>query len=351
MVSRLNGEITPIELWRLLVQRSALILATLLVCLGGALAYVLLATPRYEAVVYVEEPSVSDIATLNVGRTFAVELKPYSVADVFGYFTRELRSDRAFQGFFRNIYLPSIADGPAQNADSRLYQTARRLLEVRVPDERGRGRNLHAVRISANDPELASRWMAAFLEQVSRDAAAQLLEDARQEVDLRIRNTQSELEQMRLTGTQERKDRLVKLEEALAIARSIDLANPQVSALRAPEQDALTPFLDGSMLYARGVRSLSAELENLRSRESDDPFVPGLRDREARLRLLESIRPDPASLKVFNVDGAIIVPADPVWPRRPVVFGLAAAFGLLAGMALAFSVAFFSRESDRRPNA
>jgi len=349
MVDQHDGEITPLELWRILLARRVLILATLLACLVGALAYVLLATPRYEVEVHVDKPLASDITTLNLGRTFAVELRPYTVEEVFEYFTRELRSDRAFQVFFRDIYLPSLADGPAQEADpSRMYHAARKLLEVRVPDERGRGRNLHAVRMGAVDPALAVRWMEAFLDRVAREAKQRLLEDARTQVDLRVRNAQRELEQMRLTAAQERKDRLAELGEALAIAKSINLDDPQVSAVRVPQQDALAPFVDGSMLYARGVKSLSAELENLRSRVSDDPFVPGLRDAESRLRLLQEIEPDAHALAVYTMDGPIIVPPDPVWPRKSVVFGLAAAFGLFAGMALAIAVEFVSRGRSHR---
>lgn len=347
MARRQEDEITPLELWHMLLRRRTVILATWITCLGGALAYVLLATPRYEAIVYVDKPLASDIATLNVGRTYSIDLRPYTTEDVFEYFTRELRSDRAFQRFVRTIYLASLANGSAQDSDSHLYRIVRKLLEVHVPDDKGRGRSLYSVRTAANDPKLASEWLGAFLEQVSRDATAKLLADNRMEIDLHIRNMRSELEQMRLTATQKRQDRLAELGEALTIAKSINLHGPQVSALRVPAQDALAPFLDGRMLYARGVKSLSAEVKNLRSRESDDPFVPGLRDGQARLRLLQAIQPDLASLKIFNIDGAIIMPDKPAWPRKLVIFGLATTLGLFAGMALALAVEFTSRDRDR----
>ena len=50
-------------------------------------------------------------------------------------------------------------------------------------------------------------------------------------------------------------------------------------------------------LYFRGYRALNTEISFLKSRESDDPFISGLRDLQERLALLRSIKFEQSSTR------------------------------------------------------
>lgn len=65
------------------------------VVLGAALAvsYAFLASPVYEAKVFIMPPSQSDISNFNYGRMKESELVPYTVKDVYDIYTRSLQAE------------------------------------------------------------------------------------------------------------------------------------------------------------------------------------------------------------------------------------------------------------------
>lgn len=331
-----NEEVSLVDLVRVLARRRWWVIAGVVACLAGGLSYLLLVSPRYEIRVHVDRPYDNEIASLNLGRTPASGLETYSADQVFSYFMREARSDRAFQRFFNELYLPTLSEEGRRAPEARLYEQAQELLTVTLPDARRKEHQLPSVTIAADSPEKALRWTTGFLDRVVEDARKALTTDVRVGLDVAIRNTKRELEGLRLTAQRKRIDRIAQLKEALAVANAVGLRDPQVTAARPPSSDSLSPFVDGSLLYARGAKSLSAELRVLQTREDDDPFIPELRDAESRLRMLTSLLSgDSLKFSVYRLDGEIVAPIDPVKPRKALTMALALIVGLVSGVALA----------------
>lgn len=332
-------EISLLDLWAILVRRKLWILCALVVCTVAGVAYAFLSTPRYEVQVYVDKPTAGDIAALNLGRSAATGLAAFTPDQVFTYFSNRLLSDEAMQRFFRESFLPELNGGWRASPEQRLYEHMReKVIFVSRPDPKGR--NLHRLRIEGPTGEVVARLAATYIDQVQEDAAKALVEDARHEVDVLVKNTVRDLDESRLTAAQQRKDRIVQLTEALKVAQAVGLRDPQVSAMRPPEKDLVTPFINGTELYARGSKSLSAELDLLKTRESDDPFISSLRDTESRLRLLQSLNIDPKSFRLFQRDGEIVAPTEPFKPKKGLVITLAVVLGLMGGVMLAFVAEF-----------
>lgn len=340
-------EISLVDLLQILVRRKVVIALTLAVCLAAGLAYAFLATPRYEVEVRVDKPFSSELAALNVGRNGVTGLPPFAPEQVFGYFSNQLVSDVALQAFFRDVYLPSLDQDDRDRPDYQLREKMMRAVKVNRPDPKGR--NLYTLKVEADTGEKAARYATAFLDLAAREAAAKLALDVRNEIDLIVSNTERDLGELRATAGKQRQDRLVQLSEALQVAEAVGVKEPQITSGRLPAQDRLTPFVDGSQLYARGSKSLAAELRVLKAREADDAFIPGLREAESRLRMLKAIEIDPTSFKVFNADGEVIVPVKPVAPKKLLVLVLAAVLGVMGGVMLAF-IAEFIATARRKAN-
>lgn len=338
-----DDEISLIELWQILARRKMWILLTFTACVLAGIAYILLAPARYEVEVHVDKPFPSDLAALNLGRTESTGLAPLPPEQVFGYFTRRLLSTEAKQRFFHEVFLPAQPEDVRENASTQdLYEfMTEKTVTVKKPDPKGR--DLYSLRIEARSSELAAQGAQAFLDLVAEDAANKLIADLRNEIDLTTRNTQRSLEEQRRVAAENRADRVVQLSEALQVAQSVGIRDPQITSARPPSGDALSPFMDGSQLYARGTRSLSAELEVLKERESDDPFLFGLRETEAKLRLLQEINPDPKTFRMFNIDGEIVAPEKPFKPKKRLVLALAAVLGVMGGVMLAFVAEFVTK--------
>lgn len=340
-----SGEVSLVDLLRVLARRRWWVIGGIVACLAVGLAYLLLASPRYEIKVYVDRPYDNRVAALNLGRTSATGLAPYSAEQVFGYFMRELLSEHAFQRFFNELYLPSLSEEQRQAPKARLYKRARELLAITPPDARRKDRQLHSVTIAADAPEKARRWATGFLDRATEDARKALTADARIGLDVAIRNTHRDLEELRQTSQTKRMDRIQQLKEALVVANAVGLRDPQVTVARPPSSDRVSPFVDGSLLYARGAKSLSAELEVLEQREDDDPFISGLRDTESRLRMwAQVISGDSVEFDVYRLDGEIVTPFDPVKPRKGLIMALAGMIGLTLGVLLALVIEALSEK-------
>lgn len=324
--------------WRTLIASIALSLL-------AAAGYLHLATPRYEVVLSVDRPYPGEIAALNVGRTGAAGLTPFTVDDVFSYFLRRLRSEEAFQRFFAEIYLPSL-DPETRNApEARIYKRARKTVEVRPPRSKAQDSGLFTIRMRADDPGKAAAWLQKFLRQVEESARMAFIETTRRDLDVRIGNAKRDLRERRLVAEKLREDRARQLREALVVATAISLQDPQFTAARPPKADRVSPFIDGSSLYARGAKSLAAELKVLQEREGDDAFIAGLRDAESQLRMWMSVREAmPVEFPMYRRDGEVLAPVDPASPRTGLVFSLA----LLCGMGVGVLIALGARNRTLR---
>lgn len=312
---------------------------TVLACAAAGLLLAILALlviqPRFQVQVYLDKPYDNEITELNIGRSSATGLAQYTNESVFAYFLQRLNTEEARQRFFQETYLPAQARAPESAAARQALYThmLRNVLTVSPPSPRGR--SLHSLQIIAPSGEESAVWAKSFLNQVAQDASHSLAQDAENSVALLISNTERELKEQLLTTAKVRQDRLAQLDEALKVAQAVGIRDPQMTAVQAPRQDGMASFIDGSRLYARGTKSLQAEIDVLKSREDDTPFVEGLRAAQAKLSQLREIEPQKRQFKIFHVDGELLAPEKPIFPKKSLVLSMGLVLGLLLGVVAA----------------
>ncbi|MEG0200577.1 MAG: hypothetical protein RR718_07475 [Comamonas sp.] len=294
--------------------------------------------PRYEVKAFLDVPYTNELTEINIGRSSASGLDQYTPDQVYAYFVRRLVTDESKQRFFRETYIPSL-DFPPESEEEKqaLYNHMLKVvLSVTQPPEKSKGgRNLYSVDVEARTGILAAEWLQTFLAQVSEDARSALIKDIEQSIALHVKNTERALDEKKRTAELIRKDRQAQLSEALKVAQAVGIKDPQMTTAQPPRQDTAASFLDGSRLYARGSKSLQAELEVLGSRKDDSPFIDGLRQTQAQLNLLKELKPGEKNFKIFHIDGDVIVPLKPVSPKKSIFLGL----GLFLGLAIGIFVA------------
>ncbi|WP_155885224.1 LPS O-antigen chain length determinant protein WzzB [Acidovorax sp. JHL-9] len=287
---------------------------------------------RFEIKAYLDKPYSSEIAELNSGRTSASGLEQYTPDQVFAYFVRRLLTDEAKQRFFQEIYLPAQDSAPdSAAARQALYQhMSQKVLTVTPPPPK-KGRDLYSVRIEAPSGEKAAAWTNNFLNQVAEDATRSLFSDAEKAIALQLQNTERDLEEKLRITEQTRNDRQAQLTEALQVALAVGIRDPQMTSAQPPRQDGVASVIDGSRLYARGSKSLQAELSVLKNRKDDAPFVDGLRAAQSQLRLLSELKTAEKKFKIFHIDGQVIAPEKPFSPKKSIILALGLFMGLCVG--------------------
>ncbi|MDX1722552.1 MAG: LPS O-antigen chain length determinant protein WzzB [Pseudomonas sp.] len=328
-----DDEIDLVELFYGLWTQKWLIVLITLVFAAGAASYAFFSKPVYEVRAAVLPPSLSDIASFNLGRTGEDGLKPFSVDDVYAVFTRNLQSEKSKRQFFRDVYLPSLNDAQHSGSQDGLYSAFGGRFSVKSLDKNQPER--YSIVVEHNNPELASNWAKQYIDQVAERSLDEMLQNSERELAVQARNIEQQIKSERASAKARRNDRTRQLQEALTVAEAIGLDNPPVITGRVSNDSELSAFMDGSLMYMRGAKALRAEIQVLLARTSDDPFIPGLRNLEARYQSFAGVSVDPSNVAVFRQDGDVDVPDQPIKPKKPLIVALGVVLGGMLGVFVA----------------
>ncbi len=328
-----DDEIDLVELfYGLWTQKWLIVLITVVFAVGAA-SYAFLSKPVYEARAAMLPPSLSDIAGFSLGRTGEHGLKPFSVSDVYAVFTRNLQSEKSRRQFFREVYLPSLDDAQRSGSQDGLYKAFSEKFSVKAPDKNQPDR--YSIVVEHYSPELASTWAKQYIDLVAERSLNEMLQNSERELAVQARNIEQQIKSERASAKARRDDRTRQLQEALTVAEAIGLDNPPVITGRVSNDSELSAFMDGSLMYMRGAKALRAEMQVLLARTSDDPFIPALRNLEARYQLFAGVSVDPGNVAVFRQDGDIDVPDQPIKPKKPLIVALGLVLGGMFGVFVA----------------
>lgn len=313
------------------------LVATPIVAAG--VAYALLATPVYEAKLFVEPPSQNDIAQLNFGRGGESGLAHLTVKEVYDTHLQALQSEGVRNTFFRDVYLPSLSEERRQGSRDSLYSEFANVLTV-APAGKGSSTR-YAVTASIADPQQAAKWVVAYNELAAGNAKREVLESNRSDMLIKADNLQTRIDALKSSAYRERADRIAQLKEALVVAKSIGLEKPPV--ISQSLTDEVSAAMGGSLTYMRGSKALEAEIANLEARSSDEPFIRGLRPLQEEVVFYRNLKIDPTVVKVFEQDGAVELPDRPVKPKKALIVVLSTVLGLGAGILFAIGKDLWNR--------
>ncbi|KYC25245.1 LPS O-antigen chain length determinant protein WzzB [Pseudomonas sp. ABFPK] len=339
-----NDEVDVLELWHALWSRKLLILSCVILVTAATLVYVWLKTPMYEAKSFILPPTKNDIAQLNYGRTEASGLKAFTPKDVYQIYLRSLQSESLRRQFFRAVYLPNLPEVARQGSQDALYDQFGKVLTVGAVA--GDSAERFLIRALSDDPKMSVKWVTRFSEMASDLAKKMLVEDADTEVKVLVKNLEQQIRSARDAAHKQREDQIARLEEALKVAKAVNLSKPPIIASGMDTE--VSGGMQGALTYMRGSQALEAELANLRTRESDDPFVAGLRELQEKLDFYRNLQLNPAVIEVFQQDGAIEVPDTPVRLRKLLIVVGGVFAGLVLGVLLAAFTHLVSTERERR---
>jgi LPS O-antigen subunit length determinant protein (WzzB/FepE family) len=205
-----------------------------------------------------------------------------------------------------------------------------------------------------------------------KDTIAQLSEQDR----LKKMQIEDEITAVRDMAAKARQDEIIRLEEALKVAKSLKITEPTSLAVMAQNQSnnsgavAFTAEISEGEdpIYLKGTRVLGAELAVLKARESDDQQIVELRELEKELKLLESNREietlkarenfepfvagaaemreeisklegllaqDYENVSLMRVDQAAMMPTKPIKPRKSLIVAAAVVAGGMLGVLIA----------------
>jgi chain length determinant protein (polysaccharide antigen chain regulator) len=144
-------------------------------------------------------------------------------------------------------------------------------------------------------------------------------------IQLRRQSTEDQIATLRQIAKEDRQNQITRLSDAVALANSIGLKDPSSTG------NLITSF-SGPTLYLRGSKALQAELNLLKQRTSDDPYIPELPDLLKKQALLKNIDLNPQHLSVATIDQSALVPEEPIKPQKALILILGVILGGILSM-------------------
>ena len=324
-----EDEINLLDLWRVLVRQWPVICAITGLSVLGAVAYVLLATPVYEAQAVVKPPESKYVEVLNIP-----DISQISSADIFAKFTGNLKSSPLRQQFVdENPRFSSLRENVS--------------LKKNVPNIKEGGKNeVGSVFLSlqGHDSKLVADWVNGFILFAERRTIDNFSDGIAIKIANQKKNIQNQLQIVQDFTGQRRLDRIALLEDQITIARTLKIFERKFSnsSVVANQSVGVTLNTMQEPLYMRGVKELVAEKEDLEKRKNDEPYIAGYRDKQESLAQLDAglkqLQAARAIAHAVAVDQPAIEAKKPVKPRRMRVLVLSVVMGGMLGIFAAFVV-------------
>ena len=190
-----------------------------------------------------------------------------------------------------------------------------------------------------------------FSSFAERATVEQLILDVQTATKNRIAAIENSIDSKRKIAQQRRFDRIAELQEAIRIAEKLGLNDRADSPAQVFASASTSNTSNSTPLYYRGSSALLAELEVLRSRPSDDPFIEHLRDNEEELARLQSMSIDATTLNAAKIDQPAFAPTTREKPKRKLIVMLGFVLGGMLGVFAAFFVNFVQNQKQNEAEA
>lgn len=335
-------EISLRDLLAVLWHSKGLILAIVTMTTILAASYVFLSAPVYRAQVLARAPFANELINYShIIATFDDSQSPTNRAskdpsptaalpagstsdDVYQAFLHQLQSVRVRRDFFEKIYLPAHADATTNSAKDLLWSQLNQELTIPTPGSPQSATSVEKITLQGKDPNKIAEGLNQYIEMVNqagRQELANYLEQLRQ---THIRDIDIQIEGLRTVTAAKRINTLSQLSDALKLAEATHIVTPLSAG-------NLVASYEGPTLFLRGSEALRTEIDLLKTRTNDDPYIAELPDLLYARSLLEKLDIDPTRLTVAIIDQAAVPPGYPISPRKKLTIILGIVLGLIFG--------------------
>lgn len=334
-----EDDVTLYDLYRILVANKLILFATILVTLLAGVLYISLSVPTYEARLQITPPKLNTLSLSAYDNTYT----EFDAKEIFREFEAYLRSIELWREFSsaNSNMLGNAAVG--ERGDKAIDHPIRFSQDKNFPIEN--------IRLSYQSDSAAgsSKVLGRYLEFVKDKFVANTISQVKDEIERQRSNLIDDIDKRRHKARLGREYEIARLTQDLRLAEKLGISDNLLarcsSRTGAGGNITIIATDTANLGYLRGSRALSAELEMLMNRKSDDPFITGLQDLEVKLASLDNLKINTSRFIPYSQDGQVVVPERPIKPRKSLVLFASLFAGAVLGLILAFLAHAFRRGS------
>ncbi len=333
------------DLFNICLKQKKMIFIITLICVVVSTFYLIIVEPTYEAKAYIVPPTLTDIEMLNIGRSddspvkivkdkgvYKMNighsddspLKTVNVERVYKIFSDTLLSESLHKYFFKNIYFPSLAIKKKSKRWQILHSNY--LKSVAVKFTPGMVDKI-TITTQANSQARANYFLHQYIVIAKRKAELKIIAILSTENKLLALSIKNRIDFAKSEAKTSRSNRVVQLKEALVIAEKAGIKDP--TGNNSIASDAIP------MLFMHGSKALSAEIDVLQSRKSDEPFIGNLLQLVNEYNFYNNIIFSSDTFKMYRLDGPMDTSEHQISPRVVLTLIGSIFLGLMLGGGIA----------------
>ncbi|MEH6649431.1 MAG: Wzz/FepE/Etk N-terminal domain-containing protein [Motiliproteus sp.] len=289
-----------------------------------AMLYVLFAKPTYQAEVFLMPPTSADLQELNIQTKHLTH--SVSVETVYKKVLDQLRSKQQRRAFV----LAASSNQADLNTEEQTVHQSFSSLSVNIPKKK-KALVFSSVSLNGPDADSVAETLNRYVAQVQASVAEDLAVDVLEERDRKLVQLQSQVKIKRELAKTQREDRVAQLEEAYTIAMAVGIDKLNGKSVGSVSGQNIN-IVNADTLFMRGSDALGAEIEVLKSRASDDPFIKGLRGLQEGIANLKAISIDRSKLHPVRIDFNAVTPKNPIKPKRRLIVAASLVLGVMLGL-------------------
>lgn len=345
----MNDEIDLLDIWRVFVGQKWLILGITALCTTLSIGVALLLPREYRAEVILMPPQAETIEKLNVS------IMGYGDENSDGYFFKiepqmlyqelieNFQSNQLQRQFFNENGLGRLlSKKDDKRSEDVIFEEefSKKLAVTGINKNKGK-REFVTISLEGANPEQIADWLNSFVQLIDQKTIMAQTQAFSIKVERAKDSLLKRIQSLRATEQSRRLDTIARLEEAAVVAEKLGL----IEGLDHPEIFHEQVKMDGMNLsfslqemplYLRGSRALQAEMDVLKQRKGDDPFIPELRSLQEEYNFLSSVRQDVENIHAMRLDRAAVADERPIKPKRKLIVVLGFVLGFLFAVVVAF---------------
>lgn len=248
-----------------------------------------------------------------------------SVDQVYRVFLRHLTSAQLRDRFVAAHFRPQVATRDTLPSQARLRDRLDESVRIVLPDGRGDRQGRSTLIWRGTDPEQIAFWANTYVAWAMRAAQQELVADLSSEIQMRRHSAQAVVEVLRRSGAIERGFEIARVSDALRLAQAVHLVGPR-QGVWIMESDL------HELAYLQGSRALQAQLNVLRARKQDEPYIRELPSVRYRQALLDKLAARSLTMRVATWDARAQAPTVPAGPGRAAMVLSGGVLGLILGL-------------------
>lgn len=333
-----EDEISFVELVLILWQHRWIAIGSGLSVVLLAVIYLVVANPVYRSEASVLPPLEEDIAELNAAQRLG--LLGYDRERVFSEFLINARSTEQRRRFFKEKgLLPHFADDLDDVVEEEVFEE-KFDEKLKIENSKKEVDSFIIISFECHDANETAAIVNEFIEFAADQTRLSLLANVNSDIQAEIQDLSAKIAGKRVLAEQSRADNIARLREALVIAQKLDIKKPlnynREYVVGVAENDRVSINTAETPLYTRGTIALEAEIESIKNRGNNDPFINGLRGLQESVTRLKEIEIDPGKIRPIRVVQPAVVPYEKEEPKTFLILTVSVFIGGFTGLFAAF---------------